>query len=203
MFGTVIGTMAVIIICVISSAGIAEFEEELNSLGLNGLLLTADNGNCEVELDDIEYINSLNFVDRTMPIVSGDAVISTERDSSEVYLWGVDNNADKIISLNVSRGRLIEMGDIRSASDVCIIDDNAFMFCDDIKKVTVSKNVTKIGYRAFLSCDSLEKILIPKTVLWIGADALSSCPNLTIYTERGAFAERFAQPYSIPVEYID
>jgi hypothetical protein len=87
--------------------------------------------------------------------------------------------------------------------DVCVIDDNAFMFCDDIKKVTVSKNVTKIGYRAFLSCDSLEKILIPKTVLWIGADALSSCPNLTIYTERGAFAERFAQPYSIPVEYID
>lgn len=123
MFGTVIGTMAVIIICVISSAGIAEFEEELNSLGLNGLLLTADNGNCEVELDDIEYINALNFVDRTMPIVSGDAVISTERDSSEVYLWGVDNNADKIISLNVSRGRLIEMGDISSASDVCIIDD--------------------------------------------------------------------------------
>lgn len=123
MIGTVIGTFAVVVISTVSTVGIAMFESELDSLGLSGLLISADNEFSTLSEQNVDEIGQLSFVECSMPIVSGEGQIVSSRADSDVYLWGVNSNADKIISLDVIMGRMINEGDVGTCSNVCIIDD--------------------------------------------------------------------------------
>lgn len=123
MVGTVIGTFAVVVISTVSTVGISMFESELDSLGLSGLLISADNEFTTLSEQNVGEIGQLSFVDCSMPIVSGEGQIISSRDDSNIFMWGVNSNADKIISLDVTMGRMINEGDVAACSNVCIIDD--------------------------------------------------------------------------------
>lgn len=123
MMGTVIGTFAVVAITAVSTVGINMFEGELDSLGLSGLLISADNEFSTLAEENVDEIGQLSFVDCAMPIVSSEGQIVSSRSDSNIYLWGVNSNADKIISLQVTMGRMINEGDVAACSSVCIIDD--------------------------------------------------------------------------------
>jgi hypothetical protein len=55
----------------------------------------------------------------------------------------------------------------------------AFYGCGSLKEITISDNVTSIGYGAFSNCKSLKEITIPDSVTSIGDGAFSYCKSLT------------------------
>ena len=55
------------------------------------------------------------------------------------------------------------------------------------------EGITSIGDDAFYFCENLKKIIIPKTVEFIGKDAFACCDELNIYGEIGSYAEMYVR----------
>ena len=60
--------------------------------------------------------------------------------------------------------------------------DDGWLYGNESTKITIGKNVTKIGNRAFRGCSSLTSITIPNSVTSIGESAFIGCSNLTSVT---------------------
>lgn len=56
------------------------------------------------------------------------------------------------------------------------INDYAFTYCSNLRKVTIPEGVVSIGTSAFYYCLALEEVYIPKTVKYIG-DATFNCDD--------------------------
>ena len=63
---------------------------------------------------------------------------------------------------------------------VTIIKSDAFHGCDNLKNLSIGKNVEEIGESAFCWCNSLKSIQIPDSVKKIGSNAFDSHPNVRI-----------------------
>ena len=63
---------------------------------------------------------------------------------------------------------------------VTIIKSHAFSGCDNLKYLSIGKNVEEIGGSAFFWCNSLKSIQIPNSVKKIGSNAFDSHPNVRI-----------------------
>lgn len=64
------------------------------------------------------------------------------------------------------------------------IADEMFMYCSNLKKVTIGNGVTKIGEMAFSGCYNLAEISIPDSVEYISDYAFNGCNKLR-YNEQG------------------
>lgn len=91
------------------------------------------------------------------------------------------------------------------------IGENAFRFCTGLTSVTIPDGVVTIGDFAFHGCDNLKTVVIPGSVTDIAWSTFSThadsaeyvvIPGLTIYGERGSYAETYAQEYDIPFSAI-
>ena len=58
------------------------------------------------------------------------------------------------------------------------IADRAFYYRYDLKKLTLSEGVTKIGASAFYHCENLEYMNTPDSLVYIGMNAFTSCNKL-------------------------
>lgn len=58
----------------------------------------------------------------------------------------------------------------------------AFSGCNNIKSITLGKNISKIGDYSFSGCSSLEEIDIPDAVTSIGANAFENCKAMVSAT---------------------
>lgn len=67
-----------------------------------------------------------------------------------------------------------------------------------ITEVIIDANITHIAERAFYGCLYLTKITIPNSVSSIGVYAFKNCDDITIYGEKGSFAESYANENDIP-----
>ena len=67
-------------------------------------------------------------------------------------------------------------------SGVTSIGVCAFIFCHNLRSITIPNSVTSIGTSAFSYCDSLTSVTIPNSVTSIGNNAFYSCDNLTSIT---------------------
>ena len=63
-------------------------------------------------------------------------------------------------------------------NSVIEIKDSAFYGCDQLQKITLSKNLKTIEGYAFMNCKALTSITIPNTVTSIGDSAFCSCESL-------------------------
>ena len=68
--------------------------------------------------------------------------------------------------------------DVTVPDGVIIIGDNAFVMCENIKKVTLPDGVISIGFGAFCDCLKLESINIPDSVQNIGEFAFRLSESL-------------------------
>ena len=60
------------------------------------------------------------------------------------------------------------------------IDDQAFMNCSFLRRVTLPNTVIVLGRRAFFNCTLLENINIPRSLITIGEGAFYNCRSLRI-----------------------
>lgn len=126
ILGIAIGVASVVMIGNISQCGSDALTGELDSLGLGGLTISAVSGQesaklTETELDDIR--NSQGVSEAT-PVLMQNVTIYSTLSSSNAFLWGIDSNAHDIISLSVLYGRLISKSDVKSAANVCLVDES-------------------------------------------------------------------------------
>lgn len=87
-------------------------------------------------------------------------------------------------------------------SSVKAIEKEAFSMTG-FTEFTVPDTVTTIGYQVFSDCENLVKVTIPKSVTTIGKAIFEGCSDdVTIYGEKGSYAETYANKFGIPFKAI-
>ena len=85
-------------------------------------------------------------------------------------------------------------------SSIKEIGRKAFEGCEALEELVLPDSVQKVFMSAFTGCKNLKRIYIPATTTKINKQGFSGCQQLTIYTEPGSYAEKFAKENGIPVE---
>lgn len=144
------------------------------------------------------------------PVVS----IPAEIDGTKVV--GLENKALKSSST---------LKELILPDSVEAIGNYAAMYCDSLEKVTIGKNIKHIGISAFEECKSLKTVVLPESMEELGKYAFYNCTGLdeitihsgvtifggeifkdvgklTISTESGSDAEKYAQDNGFDVAVI-
>ena len=149
VLGVSIGVSSAIIIGNISQFGTEAVSAELDSLGLNGLSVSVlpEATNVQLGADDLEAVRTLQEIEQATPVIVQSTEVSTARLATQALVWGIEPSAREIVSLKVLHGRMVNQQDIRSYSNVCLVDEsfakNAYGRNNIIgKKIQISCNGT-------------------------------------------------------------
>lgn len=127
IIGIAIGVTAVVIISNISQCGTAAVNAELDGLGMGGISVSLDTskGNSDAPLseNELSIIKKSPYVKSAMPVIFQIGNIIQRGEETQALLWGIDNNANDVISLNLLHGRFINKGDIAARARVCLTDE--------------------------------------------------------------------------------
>lgn len=82
-----------------------------------------------------------------------------------------------LISIGYGAFQASDLESITIPSTVTIIDDDAFMGCDNLTEITIPSSVENIGWRAFYACDGLISATISGKI--ISNEAFSRCSKLS------------------------
>ncbi len=120
-----VGVSSVLIINCVSDFGVSAVSSELDSLGMNGLIVSSDTGSNIISNDDINKIDHLDGVEQVAPVtVSTSKVYSSSAESIDAMIWGIDERADDVVSFGLLYGRFIDKSDIMSNRKVCMLDQS-------------------------------------------------------------------------------
>lgn len=122
--GISIGVLAVVIISSIGEVGTATINMELDNMGIGSVMVrTEEKANIPLDMNDVELLRSLGGVQFAMPLMSEWTYSELLGDETQCMAWGVDNNANKIISLEAIHGRLVNLDDMYLNKKVCVVDE--------------------------------------------------------------------------------
>lgn len=122
--GIAIGTMSVIIVSSIGDAGKSSINTELSGMGMDSLVVSVQSGAVNnLTEDELEKIKQLDTVGNAMPLMSTITNGTLKGNNITCMTWGVNEDADNVIDLEVLHGRLINKGDIAEKKNVCVIDE--------------------------------------------------------------------------------
>lgn len=118
-----IGIISVLIIGSISNAGKFLISNELDSLGVNGITVKSKNSSMiTLNNDHLKCIKSMNFVEKATPILMSSGYINNEYDSTQTLLWGISQENEQVLSLNVINGKNFSNSEIKNFQNVCLLD---------------------------------------------------------------------------------
>ena len=123
MLGISIGVASVVLISTIGSAGTTAVNAELDSLGLNGVSVSACDG-YTIENADVQTVASVAGVTSAVPVLTGDAVLSAFGENRQPMLWGIEYGSEQAISIEILYGRGFTRSDIELLENVCLLDEN-------------------------------------------------------------------------------
>jgi putative ABC transport system permease protein len=125
---------AVVLISAAGTAGSAEINKTLETMGINSILIQHENANALgggvtnspplLNQDDIAAIAQISGVDKAMPLMASINKTQLLNESINCFTWGVNANAREIISLEALHGRLITTQDVAAKKLVCVIDED-------------------------------------------------------------------------------
>jgi putative ABC transport system permease protein len=125
ILGIAIGVASVIIIGNISQCGTDALNNELESLGLSGLSISAyRDKSVFLNQNDLNMIQKNEQVEQATPVIMMNTNISVCKLNSKALVWGVDTKANQIISIHLLYGRMFNQEDIRDNANVCLVDEN-------------------------------------------------------------------------------
>ena len=76
------------------------------------------------------------------------------------------------------------------------VEEEAYSEFPNLEKVLLPQTIESIGKRAFANCENLKEVYIPSSVQKISDDAFNGSKKVTLYVEKGSYAEKFAQKKS-------
>ena len=97
-----------------------------------------------------------------------------------LYQFSEDNNKITITKYIGSQTQ-IELPSSIGGKQVVAIGNNAFYWCTDLTKITISDEITNIGNHAFDSCTSLTQVVFKENsqLAQLGERAFKNCTSLT------------------------
>lgn len=124
VIGIAVGVMSVVTVASIGEIGRSSINAELTGMGMDNLVVSSQSGSSKkLTESELDKIKQLDDVGNAMPLMS----IMTSgklRGNYDTYMvWGVNEDADNVIDLEVLHGRLLNRGDIAQKSNVCVIDE--------------------------------------------------------------------------------
>lgn len=121
--GIAVGVASVVIVSSIGEIGRESINSELSGMGMDSLVVSVQSG-AAVKLteEELDRIKSLDTVENAMPLMSIVTSGTVKNDRATFMAWGVNEDADNVIDLEVLYGRLLNSGDIKEKNRVCVID---------------------------------------------------------------------------------
>lgn len=126
VLGIAIGVASVVVISGISQCGADAVNSEMNSLGLDGLLISKSGkvGNASLTSQDLALVSQLSNVDCSAPLLMNSGRLTARGSSTDAILWGIDSHAGEVVSISPVYGRLFNRKEIGSAANVCLVDES-------------------------------------------------------------------------------
>lgn len=122
--GIAVGVMSVVIVSSIGEIGKASINGELSGMGMDSLVVSVQSGAVsKLTEEELDKIKSLETVENAMPLMSIVTSGTVKNDKATFMAWGVNEDADNVIDLEVLYGRLLNSGDIAEKNKVCVIDE--------------------------------------------------------------------------------
>ncbi|MDE6763880.1 MAG: ABC transporter permease [Oscillospiraceae bacterium] len=122
--GIAVGVMSVVVVSSIGEIGKASINSELSGMGMDSLVVSVQSGAVnKLTEEELDKIKSLDTVENAMPLMSIITSGEIKNDRVTVMTWGVNEDADNVIDLEVIHGRLLNRGDILENNNVCVIDE--------------------------------------------------------------------------------
>lgn len=115
-----IGTTMVVLVLCIGRIGTVAIGNELASMGMDGLSVSAEHG---LGVRELAAIRNLDSVRRAMPLSLQFASAMASGQPFSVVGCGIDSGADQVISLELLHGRMLSQADVAARSAVCVVDE--------------------------------------------------------------------------------
>ncbi len=115
-----IGTALVVLIAGVGAVGEQAIRGELESMGINGLSVSASEGLTQPCLSSIRR---LPMVKQAMPLMIKYGAVDVGSEIYNTVSCGIDAGADQVISLQLLHGRLLSAGDVAAGAPVCVLDE--------------------------------------------------------------------------------
>lgn len=140
-----VGVLSVVLISSIGDMGKSMIDSQLVSMGMDSVVVSGDSDNYTgLNESDLEVLKSMDSVDNAMPLMNLYTKTRVKDQNIQTMVWGVNEDADQIISLVPVYGRLVNKGDIISKSKVCVVDEQIAVDTYKRKNIvgkTVSVNI--------------------------------------------------------------
>ena len=119
IIGIAVGVCSVMLVSAVGKAGKISINNEMTDMGMDSLVISSSS------LDEkaLAAVKSVNNVSDAMPLINKLTSINICNENLSAMIWGVNENADKVIDLEVKYGRLLNRGDIAQQKRVCVIDE--------------------------------------------------------------------------------
>ena len=91
---------------------------------------------------------------------------------------------------------------VKLSENMTKIDRCMFENCSGLKHIEIPENVTTLEYEAFRGCYNLKSIILKDNISSINIQVFYSCGNLTIYGNKGSYAEEYAIDNNIKFDLI-
>lgn len=119
ILGIAISACSMMTILNLGEIGKFSFNNELDGMGFRGISVKSKellDENC------IETINNIYGVKDVTPIISEYGAVLYNDLNEQVYIWGIDENVESVITAKSIYGREISHEDVVQVNDVCVID---------------------------------------------------------------------------------
>lgn len=144
--GIMVGVTMVVIVSVISNAGKSAVNRELDSMGMNGLSVSANsNLNIGLSVENLEVIRRLRGIETAMPLMIEYSTSTLLGASDNTLICGIDAGAKQVISLSLKHGRIISPGDVKAAAQVCMVDETVAKAAYGRENIVGKSIVLQIG----------------------------------------------------------
>ena len=119
-----VGVTSVLTVNSVSNFGAMTVSEELDSLGMNGLIVSPDNEKTHLNTEETEILSSIEGITVTAPVTVNTTKVSADTNNSTALVWGIDEKVRDVVDFDLVYGRFIEKSDTIKKHKVCILEES-------------------------------------------------------------------------------
>lgn len=132
-----IGVASVVLTSSVGETGKMIVGQEMEQLGIDGIIIGKESSAQGIDFGEtqLETIRKQKNIEEAVPVITSYAQVKMRNYTAKSMVWGIDQGAKQVISLNPIYGRMIHKSDVIERENVCLVDvktANAFYHRDNI-----------------------------------------------------------------------